>query len=47
LNQNGQPDQAVVPVTPVLKTYPYHPYAALPYSGYYPTHPTAFPFYGY
>ncbi|XP_046639474.1 cuticle protein-like [Daphnia pulicaria] len=46
LNQNGQPDQAVVPVTPVLKTYPYYPYAALPYSGYYPTYPTAFPFYG-
>ncbi|XP_046452543.1 uncharacterized protein LOC124200370 isoform X2 [Daphnia pulex] len=47
LNQNGQPDQAVVPVTPVLKTYPYYPYATLPYSRYYTTYPTAFPFYGY
>ena len=43
LNQNGMPDQTVVPVTPVVKTLSYLPYATLPY---YPGYPTAFPFYG-
>jgi len=43
LNQNGMPDQAVVPVAPVYKTFSYLPYSTLPY---YPSYPTAFPYYG-
>jgi hypothetical protein len=44
LNQNGMPDNAVVPVAPLIKTFSYLPYSTLPY---YPTYPTAFPYYGY
>ena len=44
LNQNGMPDNAVVPVGPFIKTFSYLPYSTLPY---YPTYPTAFPYYGY
>ncbi|KAI9564167.1 hypothetical protein GHT06_007905 [Daphnia sinensis] len=41
LNQNGMPDNAVVPVAPAFPALPYLPYSGYAYSTYYPT---AYPF---